>query len=36
MRRNGAPIAFKTIADGKHVIAIVVGTKTVACGSIPA
>jgi hypothetical protein len=36
VRRNGAPIAFKSIADGKHVIVVVVSKKTVACGSIPA
>ena len=36
VRSNGAPMSFKSIADGKHVIAVVVGKKTVACGSIPA
>jgi hypothetical protein len=36
VRRNGAPIAFKSVADGKHVIVVVVSKKTVACGPIPA
>jgi hypothetical protein len=36
VRRNGAPIAFRSIADGKHVITVVVSKKTLACGSIPA
>ena len=35
VRRNGAPLPFKTVTDGKHVIAVHVGTKTVACASIP-
>jgi hypothetical protein len=36
VRRNGAPIRFKTVTDGKHVIAVIVGTRAVACGPIPA
>lgn len=36
VRRAGAPIAFKSVADGKHVIVVHVGTKSVACGAIPA
>jgi hypothetical protein len=36
VRRAGAPIAFKSLADGKHVIVVHVGTRTVACAVIPA
>jgi hypothetical protein len=36
VRRAGAPIPFKALTDGKHVIVVHVGTKTVACGAIPA
>jgi hypothetical protein len=36
VRNNGAPMRFKTVVDGKHVIAVLVGTKAVACGPIPA
>jgi hypothetical protein len=33
---RGVPIAFGTLADGTHVIAVRVAKKVVACGSIPA
>ena len=36
IRHRGMPLAFKKVADGRHVIAIILGTKTVACGAIPA
>jgi hypothetical protein len=36
VRSSGAPINFASIADGKHVITIVIAKKTLACGSIPA
>jgi hypothetical protein len=36
VRRNGAAMAFRSVADGKHVVTIVVSTKTLACGAIPA
>ena len=36
VRSNGAPIRFASIVDGKHVITVVIGKKTLACGSIPA
>jgi hypothetical protein len=36
VRRNGAPMRFEAVADGKHVVTIVVKLKTLACGAIPA
>jgi hypothetical protein len=36
VRRNGAAISFASVADGKHVVTIVMKTKTLACGAIPA
>ena len=36
VRRNGAAMSFASVADGKHVVTVVVKTKTLACGAIPA
>jgi Cu/Zn superoxide dismutase len=35
VRFHGAPVSWKTAADGGHLIAVVVGGKVVACGVIP-
>jgi hypothetical protein len=36
VRIKGLPVAFKKIADGKHIVLIFLGTRAVACGVIPA
>jgi hypothetical protein len=36
LRKRGAPLKFKAVADGKHVMTVVVAKKAVACAAIPA
>jgi hypothetical protein len=36
VHNKGLPVAFKKIADGKHIVLVFQGTKAVACGLIPA
>jgi hypothetical protein len=36
VHNKGLPVAFKKIADGKHIVLVFRATRAVACGLIPA